>query len=88
MDWFDYASQQLPIPIAAGIGAVTDAMQERGMSKPQINDILNGALQFGVEGFTGAKLNPDYGLESGGTGGGAGAGGSYGGHRQRQRQHK
>ena len=86
MDWFDYASQQLPIPIAAGIGAVTDAMQERGMSKPQINDILNGALQFTVEGFTGAKLNPDYSLQTGGTGGGAGAGGSYGGHHQHQRQ--
>lgn len=87
MDWFDYGTQQLPIPIAAGISAVTDAMQERGMSRPEINDILNGALQFTVEGFTGAKLNPDYSLEAGGTGGGAGAGGSYGGHRQRQREH-
>ena len=87
MDWFDYGTQQLPIPIAAGIGAVTEAMQERGMSKPEINDILNGALQFTVEGFTGAKLNPDYSLENGGNGGGAGAGGSYGGHKQRQRGH-
>ena len=40
-----------------------ESMEERGMTKPQVNDLLNGLLLFGVEGFTGAKMSPDYSAE-------------------------
>lgn len=78
IDWFEFAWQQAPIPIAAGAKEIFDGMRERGMSTPQINDVFNGALQFGLEGFTGVKMMPDYSLEHGGDGGGAGAGGDFG----------
>jgi broad specificity phosphatase PhoE len=78
IDWGEFALQQTPLPIAAGAQAVYDGMRERGVPTPQINDIFNGALQFGVEGFTGVRLSPDYSLEQGGSGGGARAGGRFG----------
>lgn len=78
MDWIDYASQQLPIPIAAGFKAAFDGMRERGMSDASINDIMNGIMQAGIEGFTGVRMNDDYSLDQkGGTGGGSGAGDQY-----------
>lgn len=79
LNWTEYGTSQLPIPIAAGIKAAIESMQEKGMTNPQINDVMNGLLQFGVEGFTGVKVANDFSLhEEGGSGGGGGAGGSYG----------
>ena len=84
MDWGEWATQQLPIPLASGAKEVYDGMRERGMSAPQANDFMNGLLQAGVEMFTGAKVQHDYTLDQqGGSGGGAGAGRSFGGRTPR-----
>lgn len=77
MDWTEYGTMQLPIPIEAGVKAAVDGMRERGVSKLQINDIMNGLLQFGVEGFTGVKMAEDYSLQQKPA---------STGHRQRQHQ--
>lgn len=61
--WTEYVPDQLPIPIEAGVKAAVDGMRSRGMSDIQINDIGNGLLQFGVEGFTGVKMSDDYSLK-------------------------
>lgn len=61
--WKEFGAEQLPIPFAAGIKDAYESMRERGASEFQANDIISGVIQFGVEGFTGAKLQPDYGLQ-------------------------
>lgn len=79
MTWPDYAWNQMPIPIAAGYNSYMESMRERGVPHSTTNAWFNGALQFGVEGFTGVKMSPDYDLQKGGgTTGGGGAGGYYG----------
>lgn len=77
MNWFEYASQQTPIPVAAGVEGVLDGMRDQGLEKPQINNIINGLIQFGTEGFTGAKVADDFSLKETPP---------TGGHRQRQRR--
>lgn len=61
--WAQFGAEQLPIPLAAGIKDAYDNMRERGATSVQANDIISGLIQFGVEGFTGAKLQSDLELQ-------------------------
>lgn len=62
--WQEFISQEaLPIPVAAGLEAYWHSMEKSGMSNDEISGIMNGILLFGVEGFTGAKLQDDYSLD-------------------------
>lgn len=61
--WAEFGTEQLPIPFAAGFKDAYESMRERGLSEPDANAILGGIIQFGVEGFTGAKLQPDFELQ-------------------------
>lgn len=64
MTWKELISKEaLPIPVAAGLEAYWTSMEKSGMHDSQIEDIMNGLLLFGTEGFTGAKLQDDYSLE-------------------------
>lgn len=61
LSWFEYiSSEQMPIPIAEGIKDIYDTMQKRGMSKPQIETILNGIFISLVAGGTGARVREEY----------------------------
>lgn len=53
----------LPIPIAAGFNAYYDAMDKQGVAPSKIKAIWDGALTGTIEGFAGAKYEPDYSLE-------------------------
>jgi broad specificity phosphatase PhoE len=83
----DYAENLLlPIPIAAGFNAYHESMESQGVPASTTKAVWDGALTGLIEGFTGAKYQPDYSLQQqGGSGGGAGAGGRYakGGARSR-----
>lgn len=64
LTWKEMISKEaLPIPVAAGLEGYWDSMKKEGMPESQIEGIFNGLLLFGVEGFTGAKLQSDYSLE-------------------------
>jgi hypothetical protein len=64
LTWDELIGQEaLPIPVQAGIEAFHSSMEAKGMSKNQINGILNGLLLFGIEGFTGAKYSDDFSLQ-------------------------
>ncbi len=64
LTWLQYIStQQVPIPIAEGIKDIYDTMQKRGMSKPQIETILNGIFISLVAGGTGARVREEYNNE-------------------------
>lgn len=58
----------LPIPIAAGFNSYYDAMDKQGVSADKIKAIWDGTLTGFIEGFTGAKYEPDYSLEQPSTG--------------------
>jgi hypothetical protein len=60
--WSYLGEAQTPIPIAEGIQAAAEGMKEKGMSSPDIMDILNGIVTGVVSGGTGTHLNPDYSL--------------------------
>lgn len=63
--WLDYIlKQQTPIPAAEGIKDVYDSMKEKGMSEPDIKQILNGALMFVASGGTGARVREEYAPKS------------------------
>lgn len=79
LDGWDYAGNLLlPIPIAAGVNAYSESMKSQGVPASTAKAVWDGILTGTIEGFTGAKYQPDYSLdEQGGSGGGAGAGGRY-----------
>jgi hypothetical protein len=55
--WTEYLlRQQSPIPIAEGVTDVIDAMTEKGLSKPQAKQILEGIFIATVVGGTGLKI--------------------------------
>lgn len=60
--WSYLGEAQTPIPIAEGIQAAAEGMKEKGMSSPDIMDVLNGIVTGVVSGGTGTHLNPDYSL--------------------------
>ena len=61
--WAEFGTEQLPIPFAAGFKDAYESMRERGVSEVDADAIVGGLVQFGVEGFTGAKLQPDFELQ-------------------------
>ncbi len=61
--WSYIGEQQLPIPIAEGIKSTVESMKARGMSTPQIKDILGGIASGVISGGTGAKVSTDRSLE-------------------------
>lgn len=63
--------QQAPIPVAEGVKEIVTSMKEKGMTTPQVIDLLKGLGSFVVAGGTGAKLGEEP--KGGGTGGGGGA---------------
>lgn len=82
-----YASDLLlPIPIAAGFNSYWEAMDKQDVPAHITKAVFDGTLTGLIEGFTGAKYQPDYSLEEkgGNTGGGGAAGqfGRSGGHKR------
>lgn len=60
LSWKEYLlQQQTPIPVAEAIKDVTESMKDKGLSKPHINEILNGIFIGAVSGSTGAHLSAD-----------------------------
>jgi broad specificity phosphatase PhoE len=53
----------LPIPVAAGFNAYYDAMEKQGVPPNKIKAIWDGSITGLIEGFAGAKYEPDYSLE-------------------------
>lgn len=55
--WIEYlAKQQTPIPVAEAINNIAESMKEKGMTTPQISDILEGILIAAIVGGTGARI--------------------------------
>lgn len=76
LTWEEYAESKLPLPVAEGFKTFYESAHANGMTKNQINNVLNG-LQYGsISGLTGFKAYETKNKE-GGDGGGAGATGSY-----------
>jgi probable phosphoglycerate mutase len=63
LTWKEYIlNQQTPIPVAEAIKDVTVQMEQRGMSKPQIEQILKGVFVGVMSGGTGVRIGEDYSL--------------------------
>jgi hypothetical protein len=56
LTWKEYLWSQAPIPVAEAARDVYRSMEEKGMSEPQINDILTGIFIGAVGGGIGAKV--------------------------------
>jgi hypothetical protein len=64
LSWEDYLiEQQTPIPVAEGIADVIDAMKAKGMTEPQIKQILDGIFVGVITGGTGAKIKDEIKTE-------------------------
>lgn len=57
-EWGEWLLKQGPIPLSGGVQIAYDAMREKGLSKPQIMDILKGAA-VAVAGLTGAHISDE-----------------------------
>lgn len=55
--WRYIAQYQSPIPVSDAYKNIEESMKEKGMSQPQIDDILNGFLIGVITGGTGAKIS-------------------------------
>jgi hypothetical protein len=55
--------QQTPIPISEGINDVYQQMKNKGMSEPQIKDILTGIFLSVTSGGTGARVREDFNVK-------------------------
>lgn len=67
LTWEEYAESKLPLPIAEGFKAFYESAQESGMSKNQIDHILNGLKYGAISGLTGFKAYETKNNESSGA---------------------
>lgn len=58
----------LPIPIAAGFNAYYDTMEKQNVPSQKTKAIWDGVITGTIEGFAGAKYEPDYSLDDKPTG--------------------
>ncbi len=57
LTWGKYLlEQQAPIPVAEAVKSIAESMKEKGMTQPQVTDILKGIGQAVVAGGIGAKI--------------------------------
>lgn len=61
LTWKEYLlNSQAPIPVAEASRSIYESMEDRGLSEPQISDILTGIMKGVISGGTGAKVSTDF----------------------------